>query len=471
MVVATVTVPTVLVVFNRHQCHAAFRAGTGLVAEHFGMHRAGILRGRGSVLAMVVITMTTVTAMAAMAAFPVLLVVNWHQSHAAFRTGAGFIADHFGVHRTGILCGRSSVFAMVVATVTVLIVLVVFNRHKKHAAFRAGTGFIADHFRMHRTGILRGRGSVLAMVVATVTVPTVLVVFNRHQCHAAFRAGTGLVAEHFGMHRAGILRGRGSVLAMVVATVTVPTVLVVFNRHQCHAAFRAGTGLVAEHFGMHRTGILYGCSSVLAMVVACVAAVAVVAMAMLIVLVVFNRHQCHATFRAGARFIADHFGVHRTGILRGSGSVLAMVVACVAVLIVLVVFNRHKKHAAFRTGAGFIADHFRMHRAGILRGRGSVLAMVVATMFDGIMAGSRLGRCVRWHSSLLRRTGMTVMFAMTGMGICRCFSGHQRHAANRAGAGFVANHFGMHRTGIFNADLQHGRFELCHHGREGTAGK
>ena len=409
--------------------------------------------------------------MAAMAAFPVLLVVNWHQSHAAFRTGAGFIADHFGVHRTGILCGRSSVFAMVVATVTVLIVLVVFNRHKKHAAFRAGTGFIADHFRMHRTGILRGRGSVLAMVVATVTVPTVLVVFNRHQCHAAFRAGTGLVAEHFGMHRAGILRGRGSVLAMVVATVTVPTVLVVFNRHQCHAAFRAGTGLVAEHFGMHRTGILYGCSSVLAMVVACVAAVAVVAMAMLIVLVVFNRHQCHATFRAGARFIADHFGVHRTGILRGSGSVLAMVVACVAVLIVLVVFNRHKKHAAFRTGAGFIADHFRMHRAGILRGRGSVLAMVVATMFDGIMAGSRLGRCVRWHSSLLRRTGMTVMFAMTGMGICRCFSGHQRHAANRAGAGFVANHFGMHRTGIFNADLQHGRFELCHHGREGTAGK
>ena len=165
-------VPVPPFVPDLHQVHPAFRAFTGLGAGHLGMHRAGIDRlrsrrlmgagGMGGVRTMAAVA--AVGRMIAMAPMPVPpFVPGFHQVHAAFGAVARFIAHHLGMHRAGIgrFCRRFGVCRM-----------------------------------------LAMRGMVAVPPMPGVPVPPF--VPGLHQVHPAFRAFTGLVTHHLGVHRAGI---------------------------------------------------------------------------------------------------------------------------------------------------------------------------------------------------------------------------------------------------------------------------
>ncbi len=81
-------------------------------------------------------------------------------------------------------------------------------------------------------------------------------------------------------------------------------------------------------------------------------------------------------------------------------------------------FQRHQIHAAFRTFAGCVGNHIRVHRAEILLSCRRI----------------RGGRGISFHG---RRIG----FGRRG-------HWHERHAALRTLARFVGDNLGMHRAGI-----------------------
>ena len=103
----------------------------------------------------------------------------------------------------------------------------------------------------------------------------------------------------------------------------------------------------------------------------------------------------------------------------------------------------HQVHAAFRALAGFVTDHFGMHRAGI----GCVLGRLVVTRVTAIV---RL-RCML---GMVDRLGHVLRLLVTSVAHCGCFPWDKAHAAFRAIAGFVADHFGVHRAGVFDAHFQ-----------------
>ena len=81
--------------------------------------------------------------------------------------------------------------------------------------------------------------------------------------------------------------------------------------------------------------------------------------------------------------------------------------------------------------------------------------VVVATM---LCCGVRASRRVFWR-------------LMSRVTACRRFFRHQCHTAFRAIAGLVADHFGVHRAGVFDACLQGSGIEIGHLGGKCTVGE